>query len=89
MFMKIIKIGSTWCSACIIMKPIWEEIEKEIKLNTEYYDFDIYEDELKEKYQIGDKLPIIIFLDDNGKELTRIIGEVKKDDLLKKIKEYL
>ena len=87
--MKIIKIGSTWCSACIIMKPIWEEIEKEIKLNTEYYDFDIYEDELKEKYQIGYKLPIIIFLDDNGKELTRIIGEVKKDDLLKKIKEYL
>ena len=87
--MKIIKIGSTWCSACIIMKPIWEEIEKEIKLNTEYYDFDIYEDELKEKYQIGDKLPIIIFLDDNGNELTRIIGEVKKDDLLKKIKEYL
>ena len=87
--MKIIKIGSTWCSACIIMKPIWEEIEKEIKLNTEYYDFDIYEDELKEKYQIGDKLPIIIFLDDNDKELTRIVGEVKKDDLLKKIKEYL
>ena len=71
------------------MKPVWEEIEKEIKLNTEYFDFDIYEDELKEKYQIGDKLPIIIFLDDNDKELTRIIGEIKKDDLLKKIKEYL
>ena len=87
--MKIIKIGSTWCSGCIVMKPVWEEIEKEIKLNTEYFDFDIYEDELKEKYQIGDKLPIIIFLDDNDKELTRIIGEIKKDDLLKKIKEYL
>ena len=87
--MKIIKIGSTWCSGCIVMKPVWEEIEKEIKLNTEYFDFDIYEDELKEKYQIGDKLPIIIFLDDNDNELTRIIGEIKKDDLLKKIKEYL
>lgn len=71
------------------MKPVWEEIEKEINLNTEYFDFDIYEDELKEKYQIGDKLPIIIFLDDNDNELTRIIGEIKKDDLLKKIKEYL
>ena len=89
MFMKIIKIGSTWCSGCIVMKPVWEEIEKEINLNTEYFDFDIYEDELKEKYQIGDKLPIIIFLDDNDNELTRIIGEIKKDDLLKKIKEYL
>ena len=87
--MKIIKIGSTWCSGCIVMKPVWEEIEKEIKLNTEYFDFDIYEDELKEKYQIGDKLPIIIFLDDNDNELTIIIGEIKKDDLLKKIKEYL
>ena len=70
------------------MKPIWEKIEKEIKLNTEYYDFDIYEDELKEKYHIGDKLPIIIFLDDNNNELTRIIGETKKEDILKKIKEY-
>ena len=39
--MKIIKIGSTWCSGCIVMKPIWEEIEKEIKLDTKYYDFDI------------------------------------------------
>ena len=86
--MKIIKIGSTWCAGCIVMKPIWEEIEKEIKLNTEYYDFDIYEDMLKEKYHIGDKLPIIIFLDENNNELERIIGEIKKDDLLNIIKKY-
>lgn len=86
--MKIIKIGSTWCPACIIMKPIWDSIEKEININSKYYDYDIYEDELKEKYQIGDKLPIIIFLDDDDKEIDRIIGEIKKDDLLKKIKEY-
>lgn len=86
--MKIIKIGSTWCSGCIIMKPIWEEIEKEIKLDTTYYDFDIYEDMLKEKYDIGDKLPIIIFTDDNNNELERIIGEIKKDDLLTKIRKY-
>ena len=58
--MKIVKIGSTWCPACIIMKPIWEKIEKNINLNSIYYDYDIYEDMLKEKYHIGDKLPIII-----------------------------
>lgn len=86
--MKIIKIGSSWCAGCIVMRPIWEEIEKEKKLNTEYFDFDIYEDELKEKYQIGDKLPIVIFLDDNGKELERIIGETKKDQLLSMINKY-
>ena len=83
--MKIIKIGSSWCSGCIVMKPIWESIEKEIHLNTTYYDFDIYEDMLKEKYHIGDKLPIIIFFDDNDKEIERVVGEIKKEDLLQKI----
>ena len=86
--MKIIKIGSSWCSGCIVMKPIWEEIDKEIKLNTVYYDFDIYEDMLKEKYHIGDKLPIVIFEDDDGNELERIVGEVKKEKLLDIIKRY-
>ena len=86
--MKIIKIGSDWCSGCIVMKPIWEEIEKEAKLDTKYYDFDIYEDMLKEKYHIQDKLPIIIFLDKNNNEIDRVIGEIKKDELLNKIKEY-
>ncbi len=86
--MKIIKIGSSWCSGCIVMKPIWEEIEKEIKIDETYYDFDIYEDMLKEKYQIGDKLPIVIFLDKEGNELDRTIGEIKKDDLLNKIRKY-
>ncbi len=86
--MKIIKIGSSWCSGCIVMRPIWEEIEKEIKLDTTYYDFDIYEDMLKEKYDIGDKLPIIIFLDKNDNELERIVGEIKKDDLEEKIRKY-
>ena len=86
--MKIIKIGSSWCSGCIVMRPIWEDIEKEIKLDTQYYDFDVYEDMLKEKYNIGDKLPIIIFFDQNNNELERIIGEIKKEDLEEKIRKY-
>ena len=86
--MKIIKIGSSWCSGCVVMRPIWEEIEKEMSIDETYYDFDIYEDMLKEKYQIGDRLPIIIIQDDNGMELERIIGEIKKDDLLDKLKRY-
>ena len=86
--MKIIKIGSTWCPACIIMKPIWEKIENEIKLNSIYYDFDIYEDMLKEKYHIGDKLPIALFLDENDNELERLVGEIKEDDIRKTIMKY-
>jgi len=86
--MKIIKIGSSWCSGCIVMRPIWESIEKEININSTYYDFDVYEDMLKEKYHIGDKIPIVIFLDNKDNELERIIGETTKEILLSKIKEY-
>lgn len=80
--MKVVKIGASWCSGCIIMKKRWEEIEKLRTFESEYYDFDIYEDMLKEKYNIGDKLPIFIFLDDN-KEVKRLIGEPSIDDVLK------
>lgn len=86
--MKIIKIGATWCSGCIVMKPIWEEIEKEQELVQEYYDYDIYEDMLKEKYHIRDKLPIVIIFDKKGNELERIIGETSKEKLLDLINKY-
>ena len=86
--MKLIKIGSTWCPACIIMQPIFEEVDKRFNIQSIYYDYDIYEDMLKEKYHIGNKLPIIIFLDDNEKELDRLIGEIKLDDLINKINIY-
>lgn len=80
--MKVVKIGASWCSGCIIMKKRWEEIEKLRTFESEYYDFDIYEDMLKEKYNIGDKLPIFIFLE-NDKEVKRLIGEPSIDDILK------
>lgn len=86
--MKIIKIGSSWCSGCIVMRPIWENIEKIKTINSEYYDYDIYEDILKEKYNIGDKLPIVIFLDNNNQELDRIIGETTESNLLNLIEKY-
>ena len=86
--MKIIKIGSSWCSGCIVMRPIWEKIEKEVTINSEYYDYDIYEDLLKEKYNIGDKLPIVIFLDKENNEIERIIGETNKETLINLINKY-
>ncbi|NCC70988.1 thioredoxin, partial [bacterium] len=37
--LKVLKFGAVWCPGCLIMKPRWEEIEKEnIWLKTEYYD---------------------------------------------------
>jgi len=85
--MKILKFGAEWCSGCIIMKPRWQEIEKEYpELDTKYYDFDVDKDQI-EKYEINDILPVFIFLDKDDKEIIRLDGEVDKVKLIEIINE--
>lgn len=86
--MKVIKIGASWCSGCVIMRPRWDKIEKIRDIKTEYYDFDIYEDMLIEKYHINDKLPVFIFLDNQDNELERLIGEPSEEEILNIIDKY-
>lgn len=86
--MKVLKFGAIWCSACLIMKPRWETIEKENPwLKNEYYDFD-EDKEVVEKYKITDTLPIFIFLDKTDKEILRLEGEQSKKKLENLITEY-
>ncbi len=86
--MKVIKIGASWCNSCIIMRPRWEELEKENKwLKTEYYDYDFDVKKIKKYIKGKDELPIFIFLDQTGKELMRLNGEVEKEKLEKLIEE--
>ncbi len=80
--MKIVKFSAMWCSGCLVMNPIWEKIKK-IYPQIEFinYDYDVDED-MKEKYKIGNILPeVIIYKDD--KEVTRIIGEKKQKEIIK------
>ena len=87
--MKVIKIGAVWCNGCLVMKPRWQEIEKEIPdLTTEYYDFDTDKETVK-KYNIDSGvLPVFIFEDSNGKEIQRLSGEVDKSNLIQLIQEH-
>lgn len=86
--MRVLKFGAVWCPGCIIMKPRWEEIEKELsELKTEYYDYD--EDlEMVNKWNIGDLLPVFIFIDKEGNELERIKGETRKETLIELINKH-
>lgn len=83
--MKIIKISAIWCSACLIMNKIYKELEKEQNLEIISYDIDMDEEEV-EKYNVGEKLPEVIFLEGN-KEIGRMIGEHSKEEIEKYIKE--
>jgi len=86
--MKVLKFGAIWCRECLVMRPIWEEIEKEISgFKTEYYDADENPEAIK-KYKIED-VPVFVFLDKNGQEFFRLEGSQNKDELTKIIKENL
>jgi thiol-disulfide isomerase/thioredoxin len=87
--MKILKIGAVWCNGCLVMRPRWGEIEKEMPdLVTEYHDFDQEHDIVKQYHIESGVLPVAIFIGKNNQELARLTGEVDKAEIIKTIKAY-
>lgn len=85
--MKIIIISAVWCPSCLIMRPRFESIKKEYS-NIEFKSYDIDLDEEPKLYNVGRILPVFILLDDENVELGRLVGEQKKEELIKLIKDY-
>lgn len=81
--MKIIKINSLGCPSCIIMNKIFNKIKEKYDFELEELDYDF--DDI-EKYKPGNILPIYIFYK-NDKEINRICGEHKVEELEKIIEE--
>ena len=82
--MKLIKFSALWCPSCLIMNTRVNKIVNEYKLEYIEYDYDVDTNKVEE-YKVGDILPVII-LENNNKEVARIIGE-KYEKELKKIVE--
>lgn len=85
--MKIIKIGAIWCPGCLVMKKIWNNILKNNELDILELDYDMDSEEVS-KYDIGKILPVVIFLDKDGNELERLIGEKKESELIEVVNKY-
>ncbi len=85
--MRVIKIGATWCSACLIMNKVWNNILKIYNIETLSLDYDIDYDEVQ-KYSPGDILPVFIFLDDEV-EIKRIVGEISEKEFSQQVEKIL
>jgi len=86
--MKIIKIGAIWCPGCLVMKKVWKNIENDYNdIEIIDLDYDIDTDRIKE-YNIGNILPVVIFLDKDSREIARLIGEQKENKLRETIDKY-
>ena len=83
--MKILKFNAIWCSGCLVMKKIMKEIEELYpNIEIESYDYDI-DEEAVEKWNIGEIIPVLVFVDENNNELGRLIGEKTKKEIIKEI----
>ncbi len=82
--MKIIKISAIWCPACIITNNALNKLRKIYNFELEELDYDI--DDISE-YNVGDILPVLVFIKDN-KEIDRLIGEKNYKEIEEVLKKY-
>ena len=82
--MQIIKISSLGCTSCIIVNNTLEKVLENYKVHIKEvdYDFDDY------SYEVGKTLPVLIFVDEEENELSRLVGEVSYEKIENEIKKY-
>ena len=83
--MRVIKITALWCSGCLIMNKVWNEVLEKRNIETVSLDYDMGEEEVA-KYNPGNILPVFIFEKD-GYEIKRVIGEKTVDEMINIIDE--
>ena len=82
--MKIIKISALWCPACIITNNALNKLKENYDFELEELDYDF--DDVEE-YNVGDILPVLVFIKD-GKEIDRLIGEKDYKEIEEVLKKH-
>jgi thioredoxin 1 len=83
----VLDFGADYCQPCKMMKPIFEELEKEYqsKANVILLDINEYRD-LTNEYKVR-LIPTQIFFDKDGKPYWRHEGFLSKQEIVKKLIE--
>lgn len=94
--MKVIKFSAEWCGPCKRMKPIFEEVAKEMT-DIEFIDVDIDGDDIVEQFNITPSdltiryqirnIPAFVVIDDDGNEKNKFTGSMSKNDFVKQIEK--
>jgi len=80
---KILKFKALWCEPCKKLQPVLDNIKNEYQ-DWSVISIDIDKDiELRSRYNIK-SVPTLVFLQD-GKEVDRVVGLVKTQQLRNKI----
>jgi|TARA_R110002012_G_scaffold249492_1_gene427071 thioredoxin 1 len=80
--MKTMKyFSATWCGPCKVFKPVMNEIAGE-GYHVEFIDIDSLSD-LAQQYNVR-SVPTVV-IEENGKEVNRIIGAVSKQSIMENL----
>ena len=78
---ELVVISAVWCPSCLILKKHIKKLKEEYQdIEIELLDYDFDSEEV-EKYEVGNKLPVIITTD-NDKETSRLIGEKTYEEII-------
>ena len=79
---KLLVVSAVWCPSCLILNKHLKKLKDEFNIEIKKLDYDLDEEEI-EKYNVGEKLPFIILLDENDNEINILIGEKSYDEITK------
>ena len=79
---ELLVISAVWCPSCLVLNKHLKKLKEEYSnLIISRLDYDMDEEKIF-KYNIGDKLPVMILLDEEGNELKRLIGEKSYNEIV-------
>ncbi len=85
---KLWDFFATWCPPCKKQAPIIEELAKEYAGRIEIISIDTDKNpELARKFNIQ-AIPTLVFLDAEGKELSRNVGLMSREEILARFRQH-
>lgn len=82
-----IELGADRCIPCKAMQPIMREIAQEYKGTIQVVFYDVWKTPKYAKDYGIQMIPTQVFIDKNGKEISRHVGFFAKDEIIKMLKE--
>lgn len=87
MAVQFIDFYADWCGPCVVMKPVIEELEKELTGDIEIKKIDVDQNqEEASKYGVM-SIPTYLILKD-GKEVDRLVGVTSKEVIKHKLSKH-
>lgn len=87
MALQLLDFYADWCGPCVVMNPVIEELERELKGNVEIKKIDVDQDQDEaSKYGVM-SIPTYLILKD-GKEVERFVGVQSKEVIKHKLSQH-